>query len=73
MECSEYLQLSQRYGAALRRWAQAELSLKKSDLPETIRRLGQEIERKALEEKNAAYVRMTLHQQSCRTCNEKPK
>ena len=73
MECSEYVRLNQRYGAALRRWAQAELSLNKSDLPESIRRLGQEIERRALEEKNAAYARMVLHQQSCRTCNEKPK
>jgi hypothetical protein len=54
MERSEYVQLSQRYGAALRRWAQAELSLNKSDLPETTRRLGREIERKALEERNAA-------------------
>ena len=71
-ECAEYVQLRQRYGAALRRWAQAELSLSKGDLPMSIRRLGQEIERKALEEKNAAYSRMVLHQQGCRTCNERP-
>jgi hypothetical protein len=48
------------------------LSLNKSGLTAAARRLGQEVERKALEERNAAYARMLLHQQNCPTCNEKP-
>jgi hypothetical protein len=46
------------------------LSLNKSELSDATRRLSQEIEKKALEERNAAYGRMVFHRQNCRTCNE---
>ena len=59
------------YGAAPRRWAQAESSLSKIGLSDAARRLSQEVEKKALEERNAAYARMTFHQQNCLICNEK--
>jgi hypothetical protein len=70
MLCAKYLQLSQHYEAALLRWRQVELSLNKSELSDATRRLSQEIEKKALEERNAAYARMAFHRQNCRTCNE---
>jgi hypothetical protein len=71
MLCTKYLQLSQHYEAALRRWTQADSSLHKAELSDTARRLGQEVEKKALEERNAAYARMNFHKQNCPTCNEK--
>jgi hypothetical protein len=66
MLCSEYLQLSQHYGAAFRRWAQIESSSNKSEP------IGAslEIERKALGEKNAAFERMVLHERSCPNCKD---
>jgi hypothetical protein len=67
----KYKQLSQHYGAALRRWSQAESSLNKVGLSDAARRLSQEVEKKALEERNAAYARMLFHQQNCLICNEK--
>jgi hypothetical protein len=70
MLCVKYLQLSQHYGAALRRWVQIESSPNKSDLSDASRRLAMEIQKKALEERNAAYARMVFHKQNCRTCNE---
>jgi hypothetical protein len=71
MLCVKYMQLSQHYTAALRRWSQAEMSLKKTGMSDSARRLSQEVEKKALEERNAAYARMLFHQQNCPTCNEK--
>jgi hypothetical protein len=71
MLCVKYMQLSQHYGSALRRWAQAESCLKKGGLSVAARRLSQEIEMKALEERNAASARMRFHQQNCPTCNER--
>jgi hypothetical protein len=73
MGCSEYLRLNQHYGAALRRWAQAESSSGKSEPFDAPRRLALEIEKKALDERNAAYERMVLHELSCPTCNHKRK
>jgi hypothetical protein len=73
MECSEHSRLSQQYEAALRSWAQVELALKKSGLPDATRRLAQEIEKKALQERNAAYARMRLHGQSCLVCSHRRK
>jgi hypothetical protein len=70
MLCVKYMQLSQHYEAALRRWSQAESSLNKTGLSDATRRLGQEVEKKALEERNAAYARMNFHKQNCPTCNE---
>jgi hypothetical protein len=70
MLCMKYMQLSQHYVVALRRWAQVEESLKKSGLPDSARRLSQEIEKNALEERNAAYARMTFHRENCSVCNE---
>jgi hypothetical protein len=72
MLCMKYMELSHHYGAALRRWSQAESSLKKVGLPEATRRLGQEVESKALEERNAAHARMTLHKQNCSICLAQP-
>jgi hypothetical protein len=71
MVCLNYLQLSEQYGAALRRWSQAESSLNKAELSKAARRLSQEVEKKARDERNAAYARMVFHQQNCPTCNEK--
>jgi hypothetical protein len=71
MLCAKYMHLSQRYGVALRRWAQAESSLNKTELPVATRRLGQEIEKKAREERNTAYARMLSHCENCPVCNEK--
>jgi hypothetical protein len=69
MLCPENVRLHQLYEAALRCWAQAELSSKKSDLFDASRRLALVVEKKALEERNAASERMILHEQSCQTCN----
>jgi hypothetical protein len=69
MLCTKHVQLSQHYEAALRRWSQADSSLHKAELSDTARRLGQEVEMKALEERNAAYARMLLHKQNCSVCN----
>jgi hypothetical protein len=73
MGCSEYARLSQHYEAALRRWAQAESCSDKSEPFDAPRRLAIEIEKKALEERNAARQRMDLHKRSCPTCNHKRK
>jgi hypothetical protein len=53
MQCVKYMQLSQHYGAALRRWSQAESSSNKSELSRAARRLNQEIEMKAGGEKRS--------------------
>lgn len=71
--CPENVRLRQLYEAALRRWSQAELPSKKSDLSDVSRRLALEVEKKALEERNAANERMVLHEQSCPICNRKHK
>jgi hypothetical protein len=71
MLCLKYVQLGQHYEAALRRWSQAESLLNRAGLSDAIRRLSQEVEKKALEERNAAYARMLFHQKNCLICNEK--
>jgi hypothetical protein len=65
------MQLSEHYGAALRLWAQADSTLNKTELSVAAKRLSQEVEKKALEERNAAYKRMLSHYQNCSVCNEK--
>jgi hypothetical protein len=69
MLCPENVRLRQLYEAALRRWEQSELSSKKGDLSDASRRLALDVEKKALEERNAANERMVLHEQSCTICN----
>jgi hypothetical protein len=71
MECSEHSRLGQQYEAAFQSWAQVELTLKESGLPDATRRLGQELEKKALHERNAAYARIRLHGQSCHICSHR--
>jgi hypothetical protein len=71
MLCLKYMQLSEHYGTAHQRWSRVESSLNKGGLPDATRRLSQEIVEKALEERNAAYARMTFHRENCRICNEK--
>jgi hypothetical protein len=73
MHCPEYNRLREHYETALRRWAQIELSSNKSGLFDSSRRLALEIEKKALEERNAAYARMVLHELNCPICNHKRK
>jgi hypothetical protein len=73
MLCSEYSRLRQHYEAALRRWEQAELPSNKSKLFDATTRLSREVEKKALEERNAAKGRMDLHELNCPTCNRKRK
>jgi hypothetical protein len=68
MLCPVYLRLRQHYEAALRRWAQADSASNKRN-SDASARLALEIEHKALNERNAAKERMSLHQQSCPTCN----
>ena len=63
------MQLSQHYEAALRRWAQVELS-PKTELNDASKRLAQAIAKTALEERDAAYHRMVLHELSCPVCQE---
>jgi hypothetical protein len=72
MSCPENLRLHQLYDSALRRWAQAELSPNKSELSDASARLALEIERKALNERNAAHERMVLHKLNCPICNRGP-
>lgn len=71
MLCLKYVQLGQHYEAALRRWSQAESLMNKVGLSDDARRLSHEVEKKALEETNAAYTRMLFHKQNCLVCNEK--
>jgi hypothetical protein len=65
------MQLSQHYAVALRRRAKAESSLNRAELFDANMSLSQEIEKKVMEERNAAYARMTFHRENCRICNEK--
>jgi hypothetical protein len=71
MMCVKHLQLSQHYEAALRRWSQAEASVNKTGLSDAVRRLSREVEKKAKDERNAAYAQMVFHRQNCSICNEK--
>jgi hypothetical protein len=74
MRCSEYVRLRQHYEAALRRWAQLGLSAEeehKEDFVDTTVRLA--VKQKAFEERNAAYVRIALHERNCRICNHRRK
>ena len=70
MLCTEYLQLNQRYGAALRRWLQAQNS-SKSEPVGPARHLVLEIEKQAFKERNAAYERMTAHEIGCPDCKNR--
>jgi hypothetical protein len=73
MLCPENVRLRQLYEAALRRWAQLKSSSKNSDLSAASMRLVQEIEQKALNERNAANERMVLHEQTCPICKRERK
>ena len=73
MGCSEHFGLRLRYEAALRLWEQAEWSSNENELFDAPRSLAQEIEKKALDERNAAYNQMRLHELSCPTCNHQRK
>jgi hypothetical protein len=71
MFCPKFTQLSQHYEAALRLVARVEESLDKTDLADATRRVGLEVEKKAVEEKNAAHARMALHKRNCSVCQAK--
>ena len=68
--CPEYLRLSGHYEAALRRWEQIELASNREGVLDTsANRLAAEVKYKALNERNAAYERMTLHKKNCSICS----
>jgi hypothetical protein len=67
MLCSRYLQLSQHYEAALRRWAQAEWCSNKNE-SDASWRLAAGIRKKALDERDAAKERLNFHELTCPTC-----
>jgi hypothetical protein len=72
--CYQYLRLRQHYEAALRRREQVEWASNKNRFVDTsANRLAAEVKYKALEERNAAKDRMTLHKQSCPVCNRMRK
>jgi hypothetical protein len=71
MLCTKYTQLSQHYEATLALVARVGASIDKTDLSDVTRRLGLEVEKKAVQERNAAYARMILHKRNCSVCNEK--
>ena len=73
MSCPEYLRLRQHYDAALRRWAQIELSSHRPGLIDASARLAEEVRQKALDERNEANERMRLHEQNCPTCHPRRK
>jgi hypothetical protein len=54
-------------------WAQAGLSLNTNELSDAARRLVLEVEKKALNERNAAKERMDLHKQHCPVCARRSK
>jgi hypothetical protein len=68
MCCPEYLRLHQRYESTLRRWAQIEMSHRATASGELLRLSG-ELKQTLLNEKNAAYYRMCLHEENCSVCN----
>jgi hypothetical protein len=68
MRCSEYVRLRQHYEAALRSWAQLELPAEYGFLDAAVLLA---VKQKAFEERNAAYVRIALHERNCRSCNHK--
>jgi hypothetical protein len=57
--CPEYSRLLQLYEAALRRWVQVEWSSNDA---------SSGIEKKALDERNAAREQLDLHERTCPTC-----
>jgi hypothetical protein len=71
MFCSKFTQLSQHYEAALRLVTRVEESLDKTDLADERRCIGLEVEKKAVQERNAAHARMVLHRRNCSICNQK--
>jgi hypothetical protein len=73
MSCSEYLRIRQHYDAALRRWAQIELSSHKFEVFDASARLADKVRQKALDERNEARQRMRLHEENCPACNPRRK
>jgi hypothetical protein len=71
MFCPKFTQMSQHYEAALRLVARVEETLNKTDLSDETRLLGKEVEKKAVQERNAAHARMVLHKRNCSVCNAK--
>jgi predicted ArsR family transcriptional regulator len=69
MSCLQYLRLRQHYDAALRRWAQLELSAHDPDVLDASARLAEVVRQKGLRERNEASERMRLHEQNCPVCN----
>jgi len=59
--------MRQRSGAG----QQVEFS-SKADLNPALKQLAQAVEKKALEERDAAYQRMVFHELSCPTCQQRP-
>jgi ribosomal protein L12E/L44/L45/RPP1/RPP2 len=71
MLCAKYMQLSQHYEAARALLTRVGASIDKTDLSDATKRLGLEVEKKAVQERNAAYVRMLHHRKTCSVCNQK--
>ena len=72
MLCSDYVRLRQDYEAAVRRWARLELWIEENrDGFDAAVRLA--VKQKAFEERNAAYVRIALHERNCRSCTPKQR
>jgi hypothetical protein len=62
MPCPEYLRLLLRYQAAVRRWGHTEF------LDLATREMAT-VKIQALNERNAAKERISIHKQNCRACN----
>jgi hypothetical protein len=71
MFCPKYTQLSRHYEAALALLNRVGASIDKTDLSDATRRVGLEVEKKAVQERNAAYDRMLNHKKTCSVCNAK--
>jgi hypothetical protein len=64
MPCPEYLRLEQRYEAALLNWVQS-MALSQAKY------LTMQARQKALDERNAAKILVSVHEESCSICRRK--
>jgi hypothetical protein len=71
MFCPKFTQLSPHYEAALRLVARVEESLDKTDLADATRRVGLEVEKKAVDEKNAVTPRWLFTNEAVRSAFKK--
>ena len=74
MRCSEYVRLLQHYEAALRSCKQLELPAEEGNrdgFHDAAVLLA--VKEKAFEERNAAYLRIVLHERNCRSCDHKQR